>query len=94
VLIKKGNTAIGGLTVFPNPVATDYVQARMSFSSRERIELRVVDLHGRILAKQIQTVSSGNNNIPVRLPALTAGVYTLQVLSSEKNLSTKFTVIR
>lgn len=94
VLIKKENGTVSGITIFPNPVVTNNVQVKMSFVSRSTIELRIVDLNGRILAKQVQTVYSGNNSIQVRLPALQTGTYVLQAVSSEKTMNQKFTVIR
>jgi len=94
VLIKKENGTVSGITIFPNPVISNTAQVKMSFTSRSTIELRIVDLNGRILAKQIQAVYSGNNSIPVRLPSLQTGTYLLQAVSSEKTMSQKFTVIR
>jgi hypothetical protein len=94
VLVRKENGVVNGLSVFPNPVVGNTMQVKMNFAARTTIELRIIDLNGRILAKQIQAVYSGNNSIPLRLPALQTGSYILQAVSSEKTVSQKFTVIR
>jgi hypothetical protein len=94
VVIRKGTNESARLSVFPNPSPGSNVQLRLSSVSRGSIEIKVFDLNGKILSKQVQSVSDGSNSINVKLPVLSNGVYTMQITGREKTENIKFTIVR
>jgi hypothetical protein len=94
ISIRKENTQQQGISIFPNPVTENAVQLRISSSSRNTVRIRVIDMNGKIMSEQLKTVIDGNNSLAVNLPALTNGIYTMQVITRDKTMNTKFTVIR
>jgi hypothetical protein len=94
VVIRREANASARLSIFPNPSSGGNVQFRLSSVSRGSIEIKIFDLNGKILSKQVQSVSDGNNSINVKLPVLNNGVYTMQVTGREKTENIKFTIIR
>ncbi|HKR07153.1 MAG TPA: T9SS type A sorting domain-containing protein [Bacteroidia bacterium] len=72
------------ITAYPNP-ATEYIRIKMNDESAAVV--RLADLSGRIVLEQ--TVK---NNGLVKVGNLASGVYSLQVISGEKNYSGKVVV--
>lgn len=94
VIIRKDNSGGIGIRVFPNPVSENVVQLKISSSSRNTIKIRIIDLNGRALSEQLRPVIEGDNSLPVKLPLLQNGVYTMQVVARDKTMTTKFTVLK
>lgn len=94
VVIRKDINASAAISVFPNPSAGDNIQLRLSSSSRGAVEIKVFDLNGKVLSKQVQSVSDGNNSLTVKLPILNNGVYTMQVISRDKTENIKFAIAK
>ena len=94
VVIRREANASARLSIFPNPSAGGNVQLRVSSASRGPIEIKIFDLNGKVLSKQVQSVSDGSNSINIKLPVLNNGVYTMHVAGREKTENIKFTIIR
>ncbi len=95
VMVKKDSKAINGITISPNPVASSATTVRFTSTNSSSIELRVVDISGKLLLQQKNKVSEGTNSISINnLDRLQPGTYILQVLNEGVSTVTKFSVAR
>ncbi|MGC4034494.1 MAG: T9SS type A sorting domain-containing protein [Chitinophagaceae bacterium] len=94
VIIRKETNASAGVSVFPNPSSGNTVQLRISSQSADIAEISVFDLNGKMLNRQLQPVSIGNNSITVKLPIAQNGVYTMRISSGDKIQFLKFTIAK
>jgi hypothetical protein len=94
VLIKKEGKAIQGVTINPNPIAGGMATVKMTAASKGKVEMRINDLSGRLIMKQIQNVYEGNNAISINVEQLKPGIYTLQLIGEEGMIATKFSIVR
>ncbi|MBS1575125.1 MAG: T9SS type A sorting domain-containing protein [Bacteroidetes bacterium] len=94
VVIRKETNISGGLSVFPNPSSGNSIQLRLSSDSKGGINIKVYDLNGKIVSKQVQSISDGNNSITIKLPGLNNGVYIMQVTGRQHTQNLKFTILR
>lgn len=94
VLIKKDSKSINGIAINPNPVVSGIATVKMTASRKAVVELRVVDLSGRVLLKQTQSVFEGNNSITLNVQKLQPGIYTLQMADGNEIIATKFSIAR
>ena len=94
VVIRKEVNVSAGLSVFPNPSSGNILQLRLFAESKGAVQIKIFDLNGKFLFKQVQSVSDGSNSITVKLPALNNGVYMMQVTGRGKTENTKFTILK
>ncbi|HUM64375.1 MAG TPA: T9SS type A sorting domain-containing protein, partial [Chitinophagaceae bacterium] len=95
VMVKKDAKAINGITISPNPVANSATTVRFTATNSSSIELRVVDISGKLLLQQKNNVAEGTNSISINnLDRLQPGTYLLQVLNEGESTVTKFSVVR
>ncbi|HYM94791.1 MAG TPA: T9SS type A sorting domain-containing protein, partial [Chitinophagaceae bacterium] len=95
VLIRKDEKNINGISIAPNPVMNGVANVRFTSSSGGSVELRVVDLSGKMVLRQQNQIYAGNNSISLNdLSRLQSGIYTLQVADGEMLVATKFSIIR
>jgi hypothetical protein len=94
VLIKKDSKTVSGISINPNPVSGGMATVRMTAASRGSVEIRIMDLSGRVMMKQIQTVYEGNNAITLNVQQLLPGIYTMQVTDGNGAVATKFSIVR
>lgn len=95
VLIRKDEKSINGISIAPNPVVNGVANVRFTSSAGGSVELRVVDLAGKVLIRQQSQVYEGNNSISINdLSRLQPGVYTIQISDGEMLVASKFSVIR
>jgi hypothetical protein len=94
VLVKKDSKSIKGVLINPNPVVSGIATVKMTASGKAVVELRIIDLSGRVLLKQTQNVYEGNNSITLNVQKLQPGIYTLQLADGNEITATKFSVAR
>ena len=76
--------------IYPNP-ARDYISLDLRSPSDEDAILEVYDLSGRLLLHEAARLSSGPNNLTIKLPAeIAAGNYILSVQTANGKSSVKF----
>jgi hypothetical protein len=92
--LRRDAKATKGLIINPNPVANGVAVVKLSALVKAKIELRVIDVSGKVLFRQAHNVYEGNNMITVNLSQLKTGVYTLQSINGNDITSSKFSVIR
>lgn len=96
IMIRKEQKSITGVTINPNPVVTSET-ATVRFSSEKQsvVELRVVDMSGRVVITQQNKAYAGNNSLTLNnLHALQPGVYTLQMINADEVSVVKFSVTK
>ena len=74
------------VTVYPNPMK-DELWIETSNSSTSKIEIRIVDMSGRIIKNSMTEQAKGNNKIAIPVNDLNAGLYAVQVLENGKLIS-------
>lgn len=95
LLIKKDAKALSGISVSPNPVRSGTNTVRFSAPSNAVIDIRVVDISGKLVLQQQNKVYEGNNSISInQLDKLPPGIYVLQMLNEGNVSVAKFSVVR
>jgi hypothetical protein len=75
-------------SVWPNPVI-DNVYITLTADRNQNLNLRVVDLNGRVVRSQVVNVTKGMNQITVNLNTLNKGVYVVQLVGENLNRTEK-----
>ena len=95
VLIRKDEKSINGISIAPNPVVNGMANIRFTSSTSGAVELRVVDLTGKVVLRQQNQIYEGNNSISLNdLSRLQPGIYTIQVSDGELLVAAKFSLIK
>jgi Secretion system C-terminal sorting domain len=95
LLIKKDAKALSGISVSPNPVRSGTNTVRFSSPANALIDIRVVDISGKIVLQQQNKVYEGNNSISInQVDKLPPGIYVLQMLNEGNVSVAKFSVVR
>lgn len=97
IQIRKNQKAIDGISISPNPIVnTDNVTVRITATSSKNVDLKVVDLSGRVMLHQQARVTEGTNSISLyNLEKLQAGIYLLQMSDEDNMVNTiKFAIAR
>lgn len=94
ILVRKDSKNITGLVINPNPVLGQHsATVRFNASANGTVEFRIVDMAGRVVSKQQNTVSEGTNSVAINnIDRLQAGLYVLQMNDGTTTTVTKFTV--
>jgi hypothetical protein len=68
---------------------------RLSTSTAGTVELRVIDLAGKVVIRQQNQVYEGTNSISLNnLSRLMPGIYTLQLIDGETVTNSKFSLLK
>ena len=95
IMIRKESKSINGVALNPNPVINGMATVRFTASGTNLINLRVVDMGGKVVAQQQNKVYAGNNSISLNnLERLQPGVYLLQMANGEELTTIKFNIAR
>lgn len=95
VMVKKDEKLINGISISPNPVSSGTTTLRFSSMKAAYVELKVVDLSGKVLLQQKNKITAGNNSVPVNnLDRLQPGMYLLQMIHEGESSVIKFSVAR
>jgi hypothetical protein len=77
------------ITVQPNP-ANDYIEINYIADKNFRIELSVIDLHGKVIYEKDLSVETGEASIRINIRSWPSGTYLLNVESNAINKFLKF----
>ena len=96
ILIRKDARSINGISVSPNPiVGGNTATVRVTSVTMGKIDLRVIDLTGKIVLQQQSRVTEGTNSISINnLNHLQSGIYTVQVLQNDEAMTTKISILK
>ena len=79
------------ISIAPNPVVTNNFTLNVSSAQASKMELRIIDMQGRLLQRQTIPVIAGFNSLPVQVGNLAAGTYTVQCsMGDEKSRIIRF----
>lgn len=88
VLLKSDKPNVITLNgMFPNPAAT-VVNLMLSSPVKDKVQLVVTDMNGRIMMVRQLNVEMGSNTLPVNVAALAGGTYMVKMVSSTGEVST------
>lgn len=96
IMIRKDARSINGINVSPNPiVGGNTATVRITSVTPGKIDMRVIDLTGKIVLQQQSRVSEGTNSISINnLNHLQSGIYTVQVLQNDEAMTTKISILK
>ena len=96
ILIRRETKAIDGISISPNPVINaDNVTVRITANATKNVDLKVMDMAGRVMLQQQTRVTEGNNSITLNnLNRLQAGIYLLQMMDGSDLNTIKFVITR
>ena len=95
IMIRRDQQRINGISIAPNPITNGMATVRLSASGTGTVELRVVDLAGKVVLRQQNQVYEGNNSISLNnLSRLMPGIYTLQMIDGETVMNSKFSLLK
>jgi len=96
VLVRKENKIITGIRLSPNPVKTGTsATVRLEAAVNTTVDIRIMDMNGRVVLSQQNNVYEGTNSIAVNnLNRLQPGTYILQLNNGETSEITKFSIAR
>ena len=91
ILIFKRNTTTGNsISIYPNPVKGSAI-INISYSTQANVEIRIVDISGKIVLKHKATILQGNNSIGITgIENLQPGIYIIQAITGGDKLTTSF----
>ncbi|MGB4771162.1 MAG: T9SS type A sorting domain-containing protein [Chitinophagaceae bacterium] len=87
-VIIRNEARSKAFTVWPNPVL-DNVNVTLQSDKNQNLSLRVVDYNGRVVRSQVVNATRGVNQITVNMSTLTKGMYVIQVVGDNLNLTEK-----
>lgn len=88
VILKSGKpTVITIDALFPNP-ATTVVNLMLSSPVRDKVQMTVTDMSGRMVIQRQLNVETGTNNLPINVSALAAGTYMVRLIDSNGEATT------
>ena len=88
VLLKSDKPNVITLDgMFPNPAAT-VVNLMLSSPVKDKVQMVVTDMNGRITMLRQLNVEMGSNTLPVNVGALAGGTYMVKMISSNGEVST------
>jgi hypothetical protein len=96
IMVRKGEKAITGITINPNPVvSSDVTTVRFSANAPATVAIRVIDMNGKVVLQQQNKVYEGVNSVPVNnLRKLMPGNYVIQLINGVELNAVKFSVVR
>jgi hypothetical protein len=75
------------VTIYPNP-ATDKLNVDVSIDKVAQIEVRLLDMSGRVIKSVVQQSAKGMNNVSINLGDIATGVYGVQILENNNLIHT------
>lgn len=88
VLLKSDKPSLITIDgMFPNP-ATTVVNMMLSSPVKDKVQMVILDVNGRIVKVQSLNVEAGSNTLPVNVAALAGGTYMVKLISSTGDVST------
>lgn len=96
IVIRRDAKSINGISVSPNPViGTSNATIRLSSVNTGKVDIRLIDLAGKVVLQQQSRVSEGINSISINnINRLQSGIYTIQVLQNDEAMATKISIVK
>lgn len=91
VIETKLETNIG--TLYPNPTS-DIIKYSFNSETNEKLEIKVLDVVGKVVLRVETELEVGNNTIPISLSELPSGTYTIQIKHMNQMVTNSTKVIK
>ena len=92
LLFRKATNAVNSISINPNPV-TGVALVNINYSSKAIAEFRVVDMNGKIVLRQRNSILQGSNSIAIKgMENLLPGFYVLHANTNDHKLAVPFVV--
>ena len=91
IILKSNSVKSNGLKIINSPVSDDQLSFEFTTGSSGPVNLRVIDMMGRIRVKQVINSMEGTNLINVLMPsALEPGAYVAEIIAGTEHFTAKF----
>jgi hypothetical protein len=80
-------------TLYPNPTS-DIIKYSFNSETNEKLEIKVLDVVGKVVLRVETELEVGNNTIPVSLSELPSGTYTIQIKHMNQMVTNSTKVIK
>ncbi|MBK8494537.1 MAG: T9SS type A sorting domain-containing protein [Chitinophagaceae bacterium] len=95
ILVRKDVKNTAGISLSPNPVVNKTATLRITSAVAGKIDIRIVDLAGKVVLQQQNMVNPGTNSISLNnLDRVQKGMYILQINNNNELSAIKFSVVR
>ncbi|MBK9533123.1 MAG: T9SS type A sorting domain-containing protein [Chitinophagaceae bacterium] len=95
ILVRKDIKTSAGISLSPNPVVNKTATLRITSAVAGKIDIRIVDLAGKVVLQQQNMVNPGTNSISLNnLDRVQKGMYILQINNNNELSAIKFSVVR
>jgi hypothetical protein len=83
-----------GLRMFPNP-SNGLLQINFDLNETEKMTIQITDLNGRLVKDVMNTTNlSGKQNIVTDLSDLSNGMYIARIITADKTINSKFSLMK
>lgn len=89
--VKEEIQAQYNYSIFPNP-ANEILNFSFSLEKSEYINMRILDLTGKLISQNQVSRAAGNYNIEIPVQNLSSGVYIFQISFGDKTVSEKIVI--
>ncbi|WP_223609224.1 T9SS type A sorting domain-containing protein [Chryseobacterium sp. OSA05B] len=80
-----------GFSLVPNP-ANNYVELQTTFTGREAVLVRLIDISGKIVLEKSEVLENGNQSIKLNIEKMNQGNYIVELQSKDKISSQKLII--
>jgi len=96
IMVRKEKKTISGISLSPNPVVSGAsTTVRFEAVQNSLVNIRIVDMAGRQVLQQQNSVSQGTNSIRVNnLNNLQSGIYIIQLVNGNEQAAMKFSIVK
>jgi hypothetical protein len=95
IMIRKDIKSTADVSLSPNPVVNKTATLRITSTVAGRVDVRIIDLAGKVVLQQQNTVNPGVNSISLNnLDRVQKGMYILQIINNNELSAIKFSVVR
>lgn len=81
------------VSLYPNP-ANEFMYASLQGITGNRLEYRITDMQGRVVASEMNFNIANNANLQIPTSQLETGVYFIQLKNGEHTVTKKFVVVK
>jgi Secretion system C-terminal sorting domain len=89
-ILNKCSDAGFNVSVYPNPVVNNNVEALISSQENATVYISVINSYGQVVKSQIASIAKDKNIVKINLNGLAAGIYTLSVNNGTILKNSKF----
>ncbi|MBL0202700.1 MAG: hypothetical protein IPP81_21840 [Chitinophagaceae bacterium] len=79
------------ISIAPNPVVTDHFKLNVASAQSSKMDITIVDMHGRLVNRQTVSLIAGFNSLNMNVSNLASGTYIIQAgIADERSKQLRF----